>query len=326
MRFLSILLTIFLFILSPSGECEPKRCNYFTNLKDFFLDPYDCQSDCLNYVKPEKAKNALQSRSIQSNSLQNYTKPDKDYEWFKNFYRDVLCDYSIYYGKENLPWLGGMLVAAGLMANTKFDHSIHHHWQTHRRNHFSNHFFKIPHGIGGYNYIKFYVSTILVGYWQRDTIPGNLLYQWGYRSLRALLIVSPQEVLLSNQLRSGRPSRGNSHWRIGKKIKNGKGGKEGCSGHAFNGALPFLTMAFMTEEPLYRYGFFALSTLPGLCRINDDRHYFHQIFIGWTLSFLATRVVAIADEEREKSRCKPHIELQFKPVDRGIFIRGVLEL
>lgn len=251
----------------------------------------------------------------------NYVERCEDkYIWFKDFFRDVICDYSIYYGKENLPWAAGMLGAASLMANTKFDQSVHRSWQRNYRSRGTDTFFKIPHSMGAFSYFRVYIGSMVLGYWGKDEyLATHLLYHWGYRALRAMLILSPQEVFLSNQLGNGRPYLcESSKWRIFKH----KIGKAGCSGHAFNGAVPFLTAAFMTEEPLLRYTLFALSTLPGLCRINDDRHFFSQVFIGWCLSFLATRVVDIADCERAKAKCEQCMWFQFVPMKKGAMLRG----
>lgn len=253
-----------------------------------------------------------------------YCNSQDKYKWFKDFYRDVICDYSVYYGKENLPWAAGMLVAAGAMANSEFDQSVHRYWQKKVRSSATNSFFKVPHDIGSFSYFRVYIGSMLFGYWNKDDyLPSCLLYHWGYRALRAMLILSPQEVFLSNQLGNGRPYlHESSHWRIFRH----KIGKAGCSGHAFNGAVPFLTAAFMTEEPVIRYTFFALSTLPGICRINDDRHFFSQVFIGWCLSFLATRVVDIADEERARAKCECCIRYHFAPLKKGLMLRANFDL
>ena len=65
----------------------------------------------------------------------------------------------------------------------------------------------------------------------------------------------------------------------------------GVSGHSFIGAVPFLCAAKMTDDPLWKAAFYAGSTLAGLSRINDDRHYTSQVFLGWWMAYLAATAV-----------------------------------
>jgi len=67
----------------------------------------------------------------------------------------------------------------------------------------------------------------------------------------------------------------------------------GVSGHAFIGAVPFLTAGRMcAENPLARYLLYAASTRPTLSRINDNAHYPSQPFPGWFLAWEATGAIA----------------------------------
>ena len=47
----------------------------------------------------------------------------------------------------------------------------------------------------------------------------------------------------------------------------------------------------MTDDPLCKAAFYAGSTLAGLSRINDDRHYTSQVFLGWWMAYLAATAV-----------------------------------
>jgi hypothetical protein len=81
-----------------------------------------------------------------------------------------------------------------------------------------------------------------------------------------------------------RPSEGESYWRP-------FNGDNGVSGHAFLGGVPFLTAARMTDDPYIKGALYFFSALPALSRINDDKHYASQAFLGWYLAWLSVRAV-----------------------------------
>lgn len=225
--------------------------------------------------------------------------------WFIKFYDDVLCDYSTYYHKDNLTRVGGTLFIAGILANGGIDNGIKHFWQDNIRSKTTDRFLKPQKEIGFFNYKKVYIGTIVLGYWMDDYVVGHAVYQWGYRSFRGLLLGSPQVTALRHILGGGRPIKrcqnqashpySKSNWRFFTY------GRPSCSGHTFNGALPFLTAAMMTERPVYRYGLYALSTLPGIARINANKHYFSQVLLGWSIAYFSAKVVDISDKDKEEN-------------------------
>lgn len=249
-----------------------------------------------NAKKSENAKKISKVKILETAEYFCDEPKEKKYNWFQNFFFDVLRDYSTYYGMDNLPLLGGVLLTAGVFANTNADRTIHKVWQGDGRSNCSDGFFKPFEQVGFFNYKKVYIGATILGYWAEKYYPGNLVYQWGYRSLRALFIVSPQIIFFRSILGGGRPNEKpycKSKWRLFQK------GHASCSGHTFNGALPFLTAAMMSEDPVYRYGFYFLSVLPGVARLNDGKHYFSQVFLGWSLAYLSVRAVDISDKCRD---------------------------
>ena len=68
-------------------------------------------------------------------------------------------------------------------------------------------------------------------------------------------------------------------------------GSHGASGHAFMGAVPFLTLAGMTDDPLAKCFFYACSPWTGMTRINDNVHYLSQVWLGWWMAYLACEPV-----------------------------------
>ena len=57
------------------------------------------------------------------------------------------------------------------------------------------------------------------------------------------------------------------------------------------GAVPFLSVAKMSDNPWVKGSFYTASTLPALSRINDDAHFASQAFLGWGLAVLAAEAV-----------------------------------
>jgi membrane-associated phospholipid phosphatase len=113
---------------------------------------------------------------------------------------------------------------------------------------------------------------------------GPAVSEWGDRSLRAALVGGPPLLLMQAGLGASRPSAGDSHWHPFRSTP-------GVSGHTFFGAVPFLTAAAMTDEPGWQVPLLAGSFLSGWSRINDDRHYFSQVALGWCLGYVAVASV-----------------------------------
>jgi hypothetical protein len=72
----------------------------------------------------------------------------------------------------------------------------------------------------------------------------------------------------------------------------------GASGHAFMGAVPFLTLAGMTDDPLAKCFFFACSPWTGMSRINDNAHYLSQVWLGWWMAYLACESVNKTESQK----------------------------
>lgn len=237
------------------------------------------------------------------------------YQAGENLKDDIFCDFSIYFGRENLIDLGLVFLTIGTMANTNVDRSLSNHWQKGIRSPFTNAFFKVPNGIGKFNYVATYLATMAIGHWQSEKLAGHLLYNWGYRSIRTLLIVGIQDPFYGWFIGNGRPCDGKhtATWKF-----FNRGGKCGCSGHTFNGAIPFITAAMMADSLPVKIGFYVLSTLPGLARINAHAHYPSQVILAWSMAYLAARSVHYSEEAREECCFKAYVI----PTHRGAQIQA----
>jgi hypothetical protein len=114
----------------------------------------------------------------------------------------------------------------------------------------------------------------------------NWLGQWGGRTTRGYLVGFP--MLLTSQYLVGasRPydGDGGSGWAP-------FADDNGVSGHAFMGAMPFLTAANMCESPWAKAFCYAGSIITPLSRIEHDAHFTSQVILGWWLAYMASNAV-----------------------------------
>lgn len=196
---------------------------------------------------------------------------------------DIEDDYrNFYLSTGNLLELGGGLVVAGVLANTRADREIQSYYQRSLRSDATDAAAGVAR-VPGAIYVA--VPALLAVHM---LIPDDPAYRgvntWAQKSLRALFLGGPLGLVLQRATGAERPDKNDSRW---KPFKS----SHGLSGHAFIGAVPFI-MAGRMEDNIYLKGmFYGLSVLPGLSRINDNRHYFSQAAIGWYLAYLSSSVV-----------------------------------
>jgi hypothetical protein len=200
----------------------------------------------------------------------------------------VKQDYKeLYLSPDRLVPLGAAFGVGAVMANTNIDGHIQDWYQDHVRSDRTDHLSEVAKTFGNGWYVM-PVSVAAAAWGDKFSAEGETspITTWGERSTRAYIAGGPVTLLGQWVTGARRPSEGNSHWRP---FHEG----HGVSGHAFVGAVPFLTAGRMCEHnPLARYLFYAASALPALSRINDNAHYPSQAFLGWFLAWEATDVVA----------------------------------
>jgi membrane-associated phospholipid phosphatase len=207
----------------------------------------------------------------------------------ERFWQDVdlsLADHRTFYSPQQLTLLALGIGAAAPFANTYADRSIRDYYQDEVRE-------DIPDGLAeGINYagqlwvvFPLLVETrALFGKSPADYRTDGGLGEWSNRSLRAVAVGYPPTVALYGILGSTRPAKNDSRWHPFQNF-------HGVSGHTFIGAIPFLTAASMTEEPLFQVPLVLGSFLTGWSRVHKDRHYFSQVALGWWLAYLSVRSV-----------------------------------
>ena len=206
--------------------------------------------------------------------------------------KTVINDYKSFYSGKRLTRMGFGFAAGALLANTNVDHKIQDWFQDDIRSNSTDDVSDVFKEFGERKYLlPITVLTAGIKYLEIDSPIGN----WGTYSLRAYLTGTP--ALLATQWTTGgsRPGETDhkSHWRPFKD-------DNGVSGHSFVGAVPFLTIAKMSDDNKFlKYAALAASTATAWSRINDNAHYFSQAALGW---YLAWESVSSVYDSDEKSR------------------------
>ncbi len=197
--------------------------------------------------------------------------------------RTVVLDIRNYYlESSNLVRLGIGIATDAVPANTNLDRWIRDRYQDRLRSQATDDVAKVA-KVPGTALVT--VPVFAAAYGAGYLLRTPTITDWSQRSFRATLVGAPALLILQKGIGSDRPEDGNSHWRP-------LNSSHGVSGHAYIGAVPFVTAAEMTDSTYGQALFFALSALPGLSRINDDAHYLSQAALGWYLAYLSCRVVS----------------------------------
>ncbi|MDP2690311.1 MAG: phosphatase PAP2 family protein [Deltaproteobacteria bacterium] len=192
-------------------------------------------------------------------------------------------DYrGFYLDTGNLLRFGAGLAGAGVLANTSADREFQEYYRDTFRSDGTDDVSKAL-KLFGEPVIVLPVLAAVHLVFPNDTPAGV----WSQRTLRGIFLGGPLAFAVQYATGGGRPEDGedSSKWR------GPFHGNNGLSGHAFIGALPFITAAKMQENFYLKALLYAASPLAGLSRINDDKHYLSQAALGWYLAYLSASVV-----------------------------------
>lgn len=199
-------------------------------------------------------------------------------------------DFKNFYDADTLGPLAASVGLHAVISNTETDEWLRSEYQQNVRNADTDEWSELFHGpkvFGeGLYAIPIYAATTLLARPFDDNPTAQVVGEWGERSLRTILVGGPPVLGLQLLIGASRPmeEHSQSHWEPFQD-------DNGASGHAFMGAIPFLTAAKMTSHTPTKATLYVASTLPGISRINDDAHYPSQVILGWTLGYLAATAV-----------------------------------
>ena len=202
--------------------------------------------------------------------------------------RRIFTDFGNMYNCENAKKFGFVLLGAAVLANTEMDHNFQSWYGKHVRSDFTNDISRVSKVFGeGWIFISAMTASAITYrlFQEHKGLPECTLGEFTARTARGYFVGTPAVLLTQWTLGGNRPTSGQSYWRP---FQNDKG----VSGHAFVGAVPFITAAQMTDKPLVKGLFYVLSTFTAWSRVNDDAHYLSQALLGWYLAYLSVQAVS----------------------------------
>ena len=219
----------------------------------------------------------------------------------RQFLNSVKTDYQYFYSSDRLIRMSFVFAGGALVANTALDQNIQTWYQDQIRNSRANNISKVAKVFGEGKYLIPFslITAFTTTYIVRIPAIGT----WGRNMVHSYLVGGPPLVLTQRLTGGSRPGESgeDSHW---KPLKD----DNGVSGHAFVGAVPFLTLAHMYDDKiLLKYLFYTASFFPGLSRINDNMHYPSQVALGWYLAWEATGAVCKSNQQEQKLSVVPFI-------------------
>ncbi len=220
----------------------------------------------------------------------------------QGFFADVCCDYHNYYHWQTAADFGLVLAFGAVLANTSMDDNFQGWYQRDMRSPGTDDLASFWKTFGeGHLIIPSVACLALAGAYFDDWPLLADAGGFGARATRAYLVGAPPMLLMQYCLGGSRPGE-TSHESQWKPFDD----NNAVSGHAFIGAVPFITLAMMTDNPWNKATFYLCSTLTGYSRINDNAHYLSQVCLGWTMAYLACRSINQTDRR--------HRSVVFTPV------------
>ena len=229
-----------------------------------------------------------------------YRRPD-----LRSRYQEARCkiwtDYQNYYNWDVARDLLLAVAAGSVLANTSLDQDFRDWYQDDVRSETTRDL-AYAFDVFGEGRILLPAFTglaalsVLCEDFPRDGFFGEFLG----RSARGYVVGAPPVIFMQACLGASRPgeTRHESAWRPFQD-------KHAVSGHAFVGAVPFITAAKMTDRPLLKGGLYACSTLTAWARVDLDRHYLSQVCLGWWMAYLACSAVDKTQDDYDQLTLTP---------------------
>ncbi len=206
--------------------------------------------------------------------------------------KDVCEDYKNYYRWRTMRDLAYGLAAGSVLANTSLDEDFQDWYRADVRGSWGDDFASFTNTFGeGKIFIPAYAGLAAVSLLAWDRPSDSVIGDFSWRTTRGYLVGAPPVLFTQFLLGASRPKEtaSGSHWKPFDDVN-------AVSGHAFVGAVPFLTAANMVDNKLLKGGLYLGSTFTAWARLNNDRHYLSQVCLGWWMAYLACRSVDGTDQ------------------------------
>jgi len=199
----------------------------------------------------------------------------------------IWTDHENYYRWDVARDLLLAVSGASLLANTSMDQDFQDWYRNDVASRDTEHFADACKTFGeGQIFIPAFLGLALVGGLCDHTACGSVVGELGSRTTRGYLVGAPPMLFMQYALGASRPGETvhESRW---KPFDD----NNAVSGHAFIGAVPFITAAKMAENPCLKGGLYLCSTLTAWSRVEHDSHYLSQAILGWWMAYLASSAV-----------------------------------
>lgn len=208
-------------------------------------------------------------------------------------------DYQNFYQPERLGRLGLAFAGVGLMANvgtadSTLDHKFHQWYQNNIRSERTDQFAKISKNFGEGKYL---IPLSLAAVGSHYVLPDNRVSSIGGDTFRAYAVGAPVLLVSQRALGASRPTEQPAQGSKYKPLHD----DNSVSGHAFMGAVPFLTLANHSDEPAVKYGAYLASILTAWSRVNDDKHYLSQAILGWYIAYESVNAVQQSNTQHRQN-------------------------
>ena len=216
--------------------------------------------------------------------------------FFASIGDDIRADFRQHYSRGPLLQVTAGFGVAGVLANSDADQKIQEFFNDELSSESGDDVSDFFTGVGDLSMplysFPIYLGAMWLGDYSRDS--ESALARWGAASMRAGLVGAPEVIVLSNITGGNRPEEGEPGW-------SPFDGDDGVSGHAFFGAVPFITAAHETDKRWLKVTLLVTSTLPGLARVYDDQHYFSQSLLGWWIAYVSAKSINHTDTAKRSA-------------------------
>ena len=214
-------------------------------------------------------------------------------------------DFRHFYSDSRLRRMGVVFGGAAIFAHSALDEDIQEWYQQDVRTSATNWWAKRAKILGEGKYLlPLSLIAASSGLLFSEESKASMISKWGERTARAYLVGGLAAAAAQRLTGASRP--GETKYGSSWKPFNDD---NGVSGHAFIGAVPFLTVAKMCEDKkVIKSICYLLSSVTAWSRINDNAHYTSQAALGWYLAWEATDAVHPQGEKEQSVTFVPIFE------------------
>ena len=228
-------------------------------------------------------------------------------------FRDTGRHYKKHYCRRGFLRLGGAVAVAAALVYSGTDTAVDS-WHASRIRSTGTdktaHFFKI---FGERFWFGFWGSFMLLD----SLIASTPLSRWGRRTFEAMVVGLPALWTTQRVLGASRPTDGEERPdHVPDPRYRPFADDNSASGHAFIAAIPWLTLRRHSTVRPGRLAALAAALPTGWSRLNDRKHFFSQIVLGYTLAWQAVDTVGdVGDVGDIGAGPEPDIEKPRRDID-----------